>query len=81
MHDLSGTDRRSPTVNAYGPLYGAPELSTDEFPILDPRTNTATVLHAPVRDPDTPTTNATPPTQPSPYWGLSLIHISEPRDA
>src|SRR5690606_4426505 len=29
MHDLSGTDRRNPTVNAYGPLYGAPELSTD----------------------------------------------------
>jgi hypothetical protein len=42
LHDLSGTDRRNPTVNGYGPLYGAPELSTDEFPILDPRTNTAT---------------------------------------
>ena len=42
MHDLSGTDRRNPTVNAYGKLYGAPELSTDEFPILDPKTNTAT---------------------------------------
>ena len=28
MHDLSGTDRRDPTVNAYGPLYGAPEHST-----------------------------------------------------
>ena len=77
MHDLSGTDRRNPTVNAYGPLYGAPELSTDEFPILDPRTNTATVLHAPVRDPDTPTTNATPPTQPSPYWGNEAIWDSQ----
>ena len=43
MHDLSGTDRRKPTVNSYGPLYGAPELSTDEMPILDPLTNTATV--------------------------------------
>ena len=31
MHDLSGTDRRDPTVNAYGPLYGAPELSSDEI--------------------------------------------------
>ena len=37
MHDLTGTDWRNPTVNAYGPLYGAPELSTDEFPILDPK--------------------------------------------
>jgi hypothetical protein len=54
LHDLSGTDRRDPTVNAYGPLYGAPEFSTDEFPILDPVNNTATFYMAPVRDADTP---------------------------
>ena len=77
MHDLSGTDRRNPTVNAYGRLYGAPELSTDEFPILDPKTNTATVLHAPVRDADTPTTNSTPALQPSPYWGSEAIWDSK----
>ena len=69
MHDLSGTDRRNPTVNGYGPLYGAPELSTDEFPILDPRRNTATTFHAPVRDADTPTTHDDPVVAPSPYWG------------
>jgi hypothetical protein len=73
LHDLSGTDRRNPTVNAYGPLYGAPELSTDEFPILDPVKNTATVFRAPVRDPDTPTTNADPVVAPSPYWGDERI--------
>jgi len=77
MHDLSGTDRRDPTVNGYGKLYGAPELSTDEFPILDPQTNTATVLHAPVQDPNTPTTNSTPATQPSPYWGSEAIWDSK----
>jgi hypothetical protein len=77
MHDLSGTDRRKPTVNAYGRLYGAPELSTDEFPILDPKTNTATVLHAPVRDADTPTTNSTPALQSSPYWGSEAIWDSK----
>jgi hypothetical protein len=77
MHDLSGTDRRNPTVNAYGKLYGAPELSTDEFPILDPMTNTATVLHAPVEDPNTPTTNSTPATQPSAYWGSEAIWDSK----
>jgi hypothetical protein len=77
MHDLSGTDRRNPTVNGYGPLYGAPELSTDEFPILDPKTNTATILRAPVRDADTPTTNSTPPLQPSPYWGNEAIWDSK----
>jgi hypothetical protein len=77
MHDLSGTDRRKPTVNAYGPLYGAPELSTDEFPILDPKTNTATALHAPVQDPNTPTTKSTPPAQPSHYWGSEAIWDSK----
>jgi len=73
MHDLSGTDRRNPTVNAYGPLYGAPELSTDEMPILDPVANTATVFNVPVRDEDTPTTNDDPVVAPSPYWGDERI--------
>ena len=57
MHDLSGTDRRNPTVNGYGPLYGAPELSTDDMPILDPVRNTATSFQLPVRDADTPSTS------------------------
>jgi hypothetical protein len=77
MHDLSGTDRRNPTVNAYGSLYGAPELSTDHFPILNPATNTATTFHAPVRDPDTPTTRSDPVTAPSPYWGDEPIWDSK----
>ena len=27
LHDLISTDRRNPTVNAYGPLYGSPEYA------------------------------------------------------
>jgi hypothetical protein len=77
MHDLSGTDRRNPTVNPYGPLYGAPELSTDEMPILDPVANTATVYNVPVRDEDTPTTNEAPVAAPSPYWGDERIWDSK----
>ncbi|MEX0842326.1 MAG: carboxypeptidase-like regulatory domain-containing protein, partial [Xanthobacteraceae bacterium] len=77
LHDLSGTDRRKPTVNGYGPLYGAPELSTDDMPILDPVKNTATVFKVPVRDADTPSTSRTPPTQPSPYWGEERIWDSK----
>jgi len=73
MHDLSGTDRRNPTVNGYGRLYGAPELSTDEMPILDPVANMATVFNVPVRDEDTPTTNEDPVIAPSPYWGDERI--------
>jgi hypothetical protein len=77
MHDLSGTDRRNPTVNGYGALYGAPELSTDEFPILDPKNNVATVFTAPVRDADTPTTHNDPVVAPSPYWGDERIWDSK----
>ena len=34
LHDLIASDRRHPTVNAYGPLFGSPEYSTDIMPIL-----------------------------------------------
>jgi hypothetical protein len=77
MHDLSGTDRRNPTVNGYGPLFGAPELSTDEMPILNPVTNTSALFHVPVRDEDTPTTNDDPVVAPSPYWGSEAIWDSK----
>ena len=73
LHDLSGTDRRNPTVNANGLLYGAPELSTDNFPVLDPVHNSVTSFKASVRDADTPTTHDDPVIQPSPYWGDERI--------
>jgi hypothetical protein len=76
LHDLSGTDRRHPSVNAGGPLYGAPELSTDEFPVLDPARNAATTFTAPVRDADTATTHDDPVIAPSPYWGAERIWSS-----
>ncbi len=77
MHDLSGTDRRDPTVNGYGKIYGAPELSTDEMPILDPLANSASVFHLPARDEDTPTSNAAAVVAPSPYWGDERIWDSK----
>ena len=36
LHDVVSTDRRKPTVNANGPVYGALELSADYIPVLDP---------------------------------------------
>src|SRR5262249_54233626 len=36
MHDEVSTDRRNPSVNANGSIYGAPEMSTDLLPVLDP---------------------------------------------
>src|SRR5581483_6555422 len=32
LHDLATTDRRNPTVNGYGLIYGATEFSTDQIP-------------------------------------------------
>jgi hypothetical protein len=79
LHDLIASDRRYPTVNAYGPLFGSPEYSTDVYPILDPRTHTVTNFKAPVRDADTPEAFGpghaadAQPMAPSPYWGEEKI--------
>ena len=54
LHDLISSDRRNPTVNAYGPLYGSPEYSTDNMPILDPKTAKVTYFKMPVQDPNMP---------------------------
>jgi hypothetical protein len=79
LHDLISSDRRRPTVNGYGPLYGSTEYSTDTIPVLDPRTHTASLFDAPVRDADTPEAlgpghaASAAPLQPSPYWGDEKI--------
>ena len=68
MHDLVTTDRRNPTVNANGLIYGSLELSADYLPVLDPVHHTTSRVPLTVRD---PTTKPTPPEQPapSPTWG------------
>ena len=53
LHDLTTTDRRNPTVNAYGPIYGDTELSSNAQPVLDPVHNTKDDNPAAV-PPDTP---------------------------
>src|SRR5262249_57533045 len=68
LHDLVTTDRRNPTLNANGLIYGALELSADYLPVLDPVKNVASKVPLTVRDPNTPPTPPTMP-QPSPYWG------------
>ena len=79
LHDLIASDRRNPRVNAYGPLYGSPEYSTDNMPILDPKTNKTTFFKMPVRDPSMPESlgpghaATVKPLQPSAYWGDEKI--------
>ncbi len=67
LHDEISTDKRDPTVNANGPIYGALEASADYLPVLDPMSHTASRVTVPVRDPATPVASG-PPLQPSPYW-------------
>jgi hypothetical protein len=76
LHDEIATDRRNPTINANGRIYGATEESTDLFPILDPVTHKATQLRMPVRDPNTPSSKNLP-MAPSPYWGAEPIWDSQ----
>ena len=77
LHDLIASDRRFPTVNAYGPVYGSTELSVDVIPILDPKTHATKNLPAPVRDADTPVSMDEKPMQPSPYWGNEQVWTSK----
>ena len=74
LHDLALTDRRKPTVNTYGPIYGAAELSTDNLPVLDPVKVTKTTMQVPIRDQDAPSSAlANPVVAPSPYFGAEQV--------
>jgi hypothetical protein len=76
LHDEVSTDRRNPTLNANGPIYGALELSADYVPVLDPVRHTISQVKLTVRDPNTPPTSPAMP-QPSPYWGDEPIWTSK----
>jgi streptogramin lyase len=68
LHDVVSTDRRDPTINANGPLYGALELSADYLPVLDPVAQDTSRVPLAVRDPNTEIAAGTAVGQPSPYW-------------
>jgi streptogramin lyase len=79
LHDLISSDRRHPTVNANGLLYGSPEYATDNMPILDPKTNKVSFFKMPVRDAEMPLSlgpghaGAIKPMADSPYWGSQAL--------
>jgi hypothetical protein len=76
LHDVISTDRRKPTINSDGPVYGSTEFSTDFVPILDPVRNAASQVKIPVLDPNTPSSRSDP-MGPSPYWGAEPIWDSQ----
>ena len=79
LHDMITTDKRNPTINGYGNVYGQPEYSMDAFPVLDLKTETATEHPVPRRDQDMhemlgPGHAAMEkPLGPSAYWGEEKI--------
>jgi hypothetical protein len=77
LHDAISSDKRNPTVNANGPIYGALEESGDYFPVVDPKTNTASMVKVGPRDADTPSSADQPPAAPSPYWADETIWNSQ----
>ena len=77
LHDEVATDRRNPTVNANGPLFGTPEWSTDHVPVLDPVKNTATDIKLSPRDPKTSSSIDDPMFASSAYWGDERIWDSQ----
>jgi hypothetical protein len=78
LHDLISSDKRNPTVNGYGLLYGSPEYSTDHLPVLDPKTAKVTYLTPPVPA-DVPEalgpghSAIEKPLVASAYWGMEKI--------
>jgi hypothetical protein len=75
LHDEIASDKRNPTVNANGPIYGAMEESADYMPVVVPGQNSATQVKLEVRDPKTQRPGA--PTQVSPYWGDEAIWTAQ----
>jgi hypothetical protein len=71
LHDEISTDKRNPSLNANGLIYGSPEESRDYLPVLDPVHNTISQVKTPYRDPNTP--GQPKPLQPSTFWGDEAI--------
>src|ERR1051326_6132727 len=70
LHDLTTTDRRKPTVNANGPIYGDTELSSNAQPVLDPVRNVKATIQPPVRDGTPSSALVNPVVNPSPYFDM-----------
>ena len=77
LHDEIATDKRKPTLNTNGLIYGATELSTDYLPVLDPVNSVTSQVKLPVRDPKTPSSADDKVVAPSPYWGDEAIWHSQ----
>jgi hypothetical protein len=82
LHDLISSDKRNPTINSNGPLYGSPEYASDQLPVLDPKTAKVTYI-TPPEGADVPEalgpghSAIEKPLAASPYWGMEKIWDSK----
>ena len=77
LHDAISSDKRDPTVNANGPIYGALEASADYMSVIDPVTHKASQVALTPRDLEKGSSGDNPPAASSPYWGEEVIWNSQ----
>jgi len=75
FHDEISVDRRNPSSNPNGLVYGVHEDSSDFVTVLDPTKNSFTELPIPY-NPGTPMFEPEELLEPSPYWGNEPVAIS-----
>jgi streptogramin lyase len=74
VHDVTATDKRRPTVNAYGLVYGNDRYNTPDLISVDPVRNVASKsIAVPVRDEATAFSQPQAVLASSPYWGEEII--------
>ncbi len=75
IHDEITTDKRNPTLNGGGPVYGV-SAGHGTLTVVDPNENTAVELKIPVRPEDQDSVTSRFPqmqVEPSYYWGEQLL--------
>jgi hypothetical protein len=73
IHDMVSTDKRRPTTNPNGMIYGV-DFARDYLTVLDPVESRATAIKIPVRE--NPNRRSNMPLkiiEPSPFWGEEII--------
>ena len=75
FHDEISVDRRNPSSNPNGLIYGVHEDGSDFITALDPSKNSFTQIAIPYK-PGTPMAEPEEVLEPSPYWGNEPVAIS-----
>jgi hypothetical protein len=75
FHDEISVDRRNPSSNPNGLVYGVHEDGSDFITVLDPTKNSFTQVAVPYK-PGTPMAEPEEVLEPSPYWGNEPVAIS-----